>query len=242
MRQTIQGAVIIGAVVAAGVSVLLAQSATWTTPRDVGDGRSTDRQPISTAQFRDNLLWLRQDAELTGTAALVDLGCGTLGTNEVLFSDCSWATIPDFDLHDTVTQSATIADPDRLAFSDEGSAGDPMRYTTALNLAGYVLSDDSVGPDEMDPDSATAGQVMIIGSGGNPEWGDLPTTTVVALDMGETTTTATHVSKPLGRLRHWLRRAGKRSPAIYQVGQVSRTGGNATAACQWRVYNSTTTT
>ena len=46
------------------------------------------------AQFRDNLLWLRQDAQLTGTAALLDLGCGTLGTNEVLFSDCTWATIP----------------------------------------------------------------------------------------------------------------------------------------------------
>ena len=25
----------------------------------------------------------------------MDLGCGTLGTNEVLFSDCTWATIPD---------------------------------------------------------------------------------------------------------------------------------------------------
>ena len=35
------------------------------------------------------------DAQLTGTDALDDLGCGTLGTNEVLFSDCTWATIPD---------------------------------------------------------------------------------------------------------------------------------------------------
>ena len=136
MRQTIKG-VIIGAVVAAGVSVLLAQSPTWTSPRTW----ATDDLLTATqfnAQFRDNLLWLRQDAQLTGTAALSDLGCGTLGTNEVLFSDCTWATIPDFDLHDTVTMSATIADADRLAFSDEGTAGDPMRYTTAANFADYI--------------------------------------------------------------------------------------------------------
>ena len=48
MRQTIKG-VIIGAVVAAGVSVLLAQSATWTTPRTLGDGRSLDRHRLQRA-------------------------------------------------------------------------------------------------------------------------------------------------------------------------------------------------
>ena len=77
MRQTIKG-MIIGAVVAAGVSVLLAQSPTWTTPRTW----ATDDLLTATqfnAQFRDNLLWLRQDAQLTGTPALLDLGCGTLG-------------------------------------------------------------------------------------------------------------------------------------------------------------------
>ena len=140
MRDTIKGAVI-GALVAAGVSILLAQTPTWTTPRTW----ATDDLLTATqfnAQFRDNLLWLRQDAQLTGTAALLDLGCGTLGVNEVLFADCTWATIPDFDLHDTVTQSATIADADRLAFSDESAGGDPMRYTTASNLADYVLADD----------------------------------------------------------------------------------------------------
>ena len=75
------------------MSVLLAQTPTWTTPRTW----ATDDLLTATqfnAQFRDNLLWLRQDAQLTGTAALLDLGCGTLGTNEVLFSDCTWATIP----------------------------------------------------------------------------------------------------------------------------------------------------
>ena len=52
----------------------------------------------------------------------MDLGCGTLGTNEVLFSDCSWATIPAgvvFDIHDDVGTAATIADNDRIPFSDE---------------------------------------------------------------------------------------------------------------------------
>ena len=103
MRQTIKG-VIIGAAVAAGLSVLLAQSPTWTTPRTW----ATDDLLTATqfnAQFRDNLLWLRQDAQLSGTDALEDLGCGTLGTNEVLFSDCTWATIPAgvvFDIHDDV--------------------------------------------------------------------------------------------------------------------------------------------
>ena len=92
MRQTIKG-VIIGAVVAAGVSVLLAQSATWTTPRNWATDDLLTAADFN-AQFRDNLLWLRQDAQLTGTDALTDLGCGTLGTNEVLFSDCTWATIP----------------------------------------------------------------------------------------------------------------------------------------------------
>ena len=93
MRQTIKG-VIIGAVVAAGVSVLLAQSATWTTPRNWATDDLLTAAEFN-AQFRDNLLWLREDAQLTGTDALEDLGCGTLGTNEVLFSDCTWATIPD---------------------------------------------------------------------------------------------------------------------------------------------------
>ena len=92
MKQTING-VIIGAVVAAGVSVLLAQSATWTTPRNWATDDLLTAADFN-AQFRDNLLWLRQDAQLSGTDALEDLGCGTLGTNEVLFSDCTWATIP----------------------------------------------------------------------------------------------------------------------------------------------------
>ena len=138
MRDTIKG-VVLGALVAAGVSVLLAQSATWTTPRNWATDDLLTAADFN-AQFRDNLLWLRQDAQLTGTAALMDLGCGTLGTNEVLFSDCTWATIPD--------------------------------QTPADNSITQVkMADNAIGPAEMDPESATEGQVMMIGSGGDPDLG-----------------------------------------------------------------------
>ena len=135
MRAIIKG-VILGAVVAAGVSVLLAQTPTWTTPRTwATDDLLTAGQ--YNQQFRDNLLWLRADATLTGTAALDDLGCGTRGSGEVLYSDCDWAALPAgvvFDIHDDVTQAATIVDADRIPFSDESVNGDPMRYATRREL------------------------------------------------------------------------------------------------------------
>ena len=84
---------------------------------------------------------LRADTQLTGTDALDDLGCGARGTGQVLYSDCDWAALPAgvvFDIHDDVTQSATIANADRMPFSDENSSGDPMRYTSASNFAAYV--------------------------------------------------------------------------------------------------------
>ena len=163
MRNTIKGA-IIGAFVAAFVSVLLAQTPSWTNPRTwTTDDLLTADQ--FNAQIRDNFLNLR------GFAACAENGVsGTSSAQTVLFGDCRWAAESVFDIHDSVTQVATIADADRMAFADEGSAGDPMRYTTALNFAGYVLSDDSVGSAEMDPESATEGQVMMIGSGGDPAW------------------------------------------------------------------------
>ena len=134
MKQTIKG-VIIGVVVAAGVSVLLAQSATWTTPRNWATDDLLTAADFN-AQFRDNLLWLRQDAQLTGTDALEDLGCGTLGTNEVLFSDCTWATIPAgvvFDLLDDAATAETIVDSDRDGESrnDRSGSGDDDRFRPA---------------------------------------------------------------------------------------------------------------
>ena len=193
MRKTIQG-VVFGALVAAGVSVLLAQTPTWTTPRTWAlDDLLTAQQFNS--QFRDNLLWLRQDAQLTGTAALLDLGCGTLGTNEVLFADCTWATIPDFDLHDTVTQSATIVDADRLAFSDEGTAGDPMRFSTAANLADYMQTEVELSANRVTSNTfsearlgtgtASTSNVLKGGSGTTAVWGPV---SVDPDDIGATNT------------------------------------------------------
>ena len=150
-----------GAVVAAGVSVLLAQSATWTTPRNW----ATDDLLTATdfnSQFRDNLLWLRQDAELTGTDALEDLGCGTLGTNEVLFSDCSWATIPAgvvFDIHDDVGTAATIADNDRIPFSDESVNSDPMRFSTAANIADYMQGEVELSANRVTSDTFNTARI-----------------------------------------------------------------------------------
>ena len=160
MKQTIKG-VIIGVVVAAGVSVLLAQSATWTTPRNWATDDLLTAADFN-AQFRDNLLWLRQDAQLTGTDALEDLGCGTLGTNEVLFSDCTWATIPAgvvFDIHDDVGTAETIVDSDRMVFSDESGSGDPMRFTTAANLANYMQVEVELSANRITSDTVGAARL-----------------------------------------------------------------------------------
>ena len=82
MRDTIKG-VVIGALVASGMSVLLAQS--WTAPRTwATDDLLTASQ--FNAQFRDNLLNLR------GMAACAENGItGTASASRVLFGDCRWA-------------------------------------------------------------------------------------------------------------------------------------------------------
>ena len=125
MRDTIKGCVL-GALVAAGVSVLIAQTPTWTTPRDWATGNLLTANDFN-SQFRDNLLWLRQDAQLTGTAALLDLGCGSLGAGEVLFSDCTWATIPDQTPADNSITQAKMAN---------AAVGRPQLRTATTNQSG----------------------------------------------------------------------------------------------------------
>ena len=51
--------------------------------------------------------------------------------------------------------SATIADPDRLAFSDEQTAGDPMRYTTASSLADYMQTEVRIPTGSLVDDAVT---------------------------------------------------------------------------------------
>ena len=77
----------------------------------------------------------------SGVLSTARLGTGTPSSSNVLYGDGAWRAVTEgdaFDLHDDITQSATIADTDRLLFSDEGSGGDPMRYTTAASLANYM--------------------------------------------------------------------------------------------------------
>ena len=139
MRDTIKGS-IIGAFVAAGISVLLAQTTpSWTSPRTwATDDLLTASQ--FNAQIRDNLLNIR------GFAACAENGTtGTSSAGTILYGDCRWAAGADtFDIHDVVTTAATIVDADLVPFSAEGQAGDPMRHTTAANFADYILPDDGV--------------------------------------------------------------------------------------------------
>ena len=46
----------------------------------------------------------------------------------------------DFDIHDSVADTAPVQDPDRFIFSNENVAGDPTQYTRADDLADYVLN------------------------------------------------------------------------------------------------------
>ena len=85
MRDTIKG-VLLGAFVAAGVSVLLAQTTpSWTAPRTwATDDLLTAAQ--FNAQIRDNFLNMR------GFAACAENGTtGTSSALTVLYGDCRWA-------------------------------------------------------------------------------------------------------------------------------------------------------
>ena len=267
MKQTIKG-VILGAAVAAGVSVLLAQTPTWTTPRTWATDDLLTAGEFNT-QFRDNLEWLRQDATLTGTDALDDLGCGTRGTDEVLYSDCDWAALPAgvvFDIHDDVGTAATIADADRLTFSDESVNDDPMRYTLASNLADYMQGEVELSADRITSDTLSVDRIPnlpasklpappavtidALGCNGTPsadtflrgdcEWAELPTTVVVALDMDNTSTTASAFqnASPTATLPSI---PSGQSVTAYVVGLYSSTGGGS-AQCSWRLINTTTGT
>ena len=70
---------------AAGVSVLLAQTPTWTTPRTW----ATDDLLVASQfneQFRDNLLWLRQEALATVVVPADAVGRSQLRTATMNFT------------------------------------------------------------------------------------------------------------------------------------------------------------
>ena len=60
-----------------------------------------------------------------------------------------------FDIHDDVSPAATIADDDRVIFSDEGAAPYPMRYTTAANLADYMQTEVRIPTGSLVNDAVT---------------------------------------------------------------------------------------
>ena len=125
MRDTIKGA-ILGAFVAAGVSVLLAQTTpSWTSPRTwATDDLLTASQ--FNAQIRDNLLNMR------GFAACAENGTtGTSSALTVLYGDCRWdaaAAVTIAELGCTGTRSA-----DTVLYGDCRWAEIPTQYVTALD-------------------------------------------------------------------------------------------------------------
>ena len=101
MRDTIKG-VMIGALVAAGVTVLLAQTPSWTAPRTwATDDLLTASQ--FNAQFRDNLLNIR------GFAACAESGIsGTSSALTVLYGDCRWEAAANYVLANTAVGPANL--------------------------------------------------------------------------------------------------------------------------------------
>ena len=73
-------------------------------------------------------------------------------------------SVTGFDLHDNVTDTAPIQDPDRLVFSDENVADDPMRYVTAVNLSNYVLG--NLVPADIPASITRDDEVRGMGQGG----------------------------------------------------------------------------
>ena len=72
------------------------------------------------------------------------MGSGTADATKRLAGNGAWVdetAAGSFDIHDDVTTHATIVDADLIAFADEGTAGDPMRITTAANLADYMQTE-----------------------------------------------------------------------------------------------------
>ena len=130
MRDKLKGAVL-GALVAACATVLLAQTPPWTAPITWTTGDLLTASQFN-AQFRDNLLNLR------AFAACADTGItGTASEDTVLFGDCSWSEIPTqyvmaLDSGETETTSRTFVNAGNAATIGVAS-GSVRIYITGVN-------------------------------------------------------------------------------------------------------------
>ena len=89
---------------------------------------------------------------LTGSVSSSDFSFSSTGLMELAATDA-------FDIHDDVTQDATIADADLIIFSDEGSSPYPMRNTTAANLADYMQTEVRIPTGSIVNDAVTQAKI-----------------------------------------------------------------------------------
>ena len=76
------------------------------------------------------------------------------------------ADVVSFDIHDGVTDTAPVQDPDRFIFSNENVAGDPTQYIRADGLSDYVLG--NIAPVHIPDSIARDGEIEDWAKTANP--------------------------------------------------------------------------